>query len=216
MKNLTDGELLDRLALVAEWLEQHAQVEHSTPWLVHRDLVRLAMTKYRALLAQIEQLQDALSVTHHQQIAADAKVAQVQQERDDDARIRELMTEFDCREPDELKHRLEDWERWRRDVVQMDVELAQLRAERAKGEEALKTRREHQQRIIEVAHRLYRRFGKGDADVMDIWSLAVIDPEPLTEAEIAYGQKVIAMLAKDRPSAPVAPADPTQTDAPDK
>lgn len=37
-----DGELLDRLEELAVWLDENAPVEHSTPWLVRRDVVREA------------------------------------------------------------------------------------------------------------------------------------------------------------------------------
>jgi hypothetical protein len=42
------------------------------------------------------------------------------------SRVAELCAEFGIHDADTLKHRLEDWERWRRDVPQMDVQLASL------------------------------------------------------------------------------------------
>jgi hypothetical protein len=59
-----------------------------------------------------------------------------------------------------------------------------------KLEAMVNARRKHHGELLEAIHVLYRRYGKDDADVMNAWSLVVVDPEPLTDEEIARAREL--------------------------
>lgn len=74
---------------------------------------------------------------------------------------------------------------------------------------ALIARRKHQGEIIEAAHKLYKRQAKpgDDPEIMDLWSLAVVDPEPLTAKDIERTRELFPELfteaaAKSRTTQP--------------
>lgn len=110
----------------------------------------------------------------------------------------------------------EIWRPYIDKLERLSARLLALEAPQAqeKYKAALDARRKHQGELMELAHRLYRRFGKADEDVMNLWSLVVIDPEPLTEAEIARTHELFPELVPpmcDHDDAPPLTVPPSLT-----
>lgn len=108
--------------------------------------------------------------------------------------------------------RRSDVERLLADLARQQVEQAErlltlARQQTARGW-ALKARREQARQMFDAAHALYTKFGKDDEEVMAVWSLAVIDPEPPSEKEIAWALEVARKHGLLQESAPPASPDP--------
>lgn len=82
------------------------------------------------------------------------------------------------------------------DELKSPLQTVQARQEPQAIDPRLTARRAHQGKFIEAAHRLYqwhkgRNYSAEEHElVMDVWSLACIDPEPPTEKDIAWARKL--------------------------